>query len=403
MRLDLKARQALVRVNAGRYQKSTKKEKGKILDELVQSTGYRRCYASLLLSRQGRPVRVDRTTTLVGDISKRVRKKREPIYGPDVLEAVRKIWANLDFLCGKRLKAVLIETLTKMERWGEIEVAASTKQKLERISAATIDRLLARERKRLELKSRSGTKPGTLLRSQIQIRTSTDWDDCRPGFGEIDLVSHGGGDERGEFAQSLCFTDIASTWSDAVAVRNKAQLHVFNGLQNVRKRLPFKLLGIDSDNGSEFINAHLVTYCMQEDITFTRSRPYRKNDNCFVEEKNYTLVRRAAGYLRYDTPRELEILNRLYHYWCLRTNYFLPTMKLINKYRIGSKVVKQYDSPQTPYQRLLASRHVTARVKQQLRQVYEELNPAQLTREIGRLQQALLKAHQKKNKRQKLA
>ena len=403
MRLDLKARQALVRVNAGRYQKSTKKEKGKILDELVQSTGYRRCYASLLLSRHGRPVRVDRTTTLVGDISKRVRKKREPIYGPDVLEAVRKIWANLDFLCGKRLKAVLIETLTKMERWGEIEVATSTKEKLERISAATIDRLLARERKRLELKSRSGTKPGTLLRSQIQIRTSTDWDDCRPGFGEIDLVSHSGGDERGEFAQSLCFTDIASTWSDAVAVRNKAQAHVFEGLQNVRKRLPFKLLGIDSDNGSEFINAHLVTYCMKEDITFTRSRPYRKNDNCFVEEKNYTLVRRAAGYLRYDTPRELEILNRLYHYWCLRTNYFLPTMKLINKYRIGSKVVKQYDSPQTPYQRLLASRHVTARVKQQLRQVYEELNPAQLTREIGRLQQALLKAHQKKNKRQKLA
>jgi len=403
MRLDLKARQSLVRVNADRYQRSSKKEKGKILDEFVESTGYRRCYASLLLSRHGRPVRVDRKTTLVGDINKRVRRKREPIYGPDVLEAVRKIWANLDFLCGKRLKAVLIQTLTKMERWGEIEVAASTKEKLEQISAATIDRLLARERKRLELKSRSGTKPGTLLRSQIQIRTSTDWDDCRPGFGEIDLVSHSGGDERGEFAQSLCFTDIASTWSDAVVVRNKAQVHVFEGLQDVRKRLPFKLLGIDSDNGSEFINAHLFTYCKQENITFTRSRPYRKNDNCFVEEKNYTLVRRAAGYLRYDTAQELDILNRLYHYWCLRTNYFLPTMKLVDKHRIGSKVVKKYDSPQTPYQRLLGSMHVPDRVKQQLRQVYEELNPAQLTREIARLQQALLKAHQKKNKRQKLA
>lgn len=403
MRLDLKARQSLVRVNAGRYQRSSKKQKGKILDEFVQSTGYRRCYASFLLSRHGRPVRVDSKTTLVGDVSKRLRKKREPIYGPDVLAALRKIWANLDFLCGKRLKAVLTETLAKMEKWGEIEVATSTKRNLERISAATIDRLLTAERKRLDLKSRSGTKPGTLLKSQIQIRTSTDWDDSRPGFGEIDLVSHSGGDERGDFAQSLCFTDVPSTWSDAEAVRNKAQVWVFKALENIRKRLPFKLLGIDSDNGGEFINAHLVNYCKNEDITFTRSRPYRKNDNCFVEEKNYTLVRRAAGYLRYDTPQELEILNRLYHYWCLRTNYFLPTMKLVNKYRIGSKVVKKYDSPQTPYQRLLESAHVPARVKQQLRQTYEELNPAQLTREIVRLQQALLKTHQKKSKAQRLA
>lgn len=403
MRLDLKARQSLVRVNAERYQKSSKKEKGKILDEFVESTGYRRCYASLLLSRHGRRVRVDRKTTLVGDISKRLRKKREPIYGPDVLEAVKKIWSNLDFLCGKRLKAVLTEVLSKMEKWDEIKVSTSTRQKLERISAATIDRILAPERKRLELKSRSGTKPGTLLKSQIQIRTSSDWNDCRPGFGEIDLVSHGGGDERGDFAQTLCFTDIASTWSDAEAVCNKAQSNVFKGLQNVRKRLPFRLLGIDSDNGSEFINAHLFAYCKQEDIAFTRSRPYRKNDNCFVEEKNYTLVRRAVGYMRYDTSQEVEILNRLYHYWCQRTNYFLPTMKLINKHRIGSKVVKHYDSPQTPYQRLLASKHVPAPIKQQLRQTYKELNPAQLTREIARLQKALLKAHQEKNKRQKLA
>jgi hypothetical protein len=403
MRLDLKARQSLVRVNAERYQKSSKKEKGKILDELVESTGYRRCYASLLLSRHGKPVRVDRKTTLIGDLSKRVRKKRDPIYGPDVLEAVKKIWANLDFLCGKRLKAVLTETLARMEKWGEMKVASSTKQKLERISAATIDRLLAPERRRLELKSRSGTKPGTLLKSQIQIRTSSDWDENRPGFGEIDLVSHGGGDERGDFAQSLCFTDIASTWSDAVAVRNKSQFHVFEGLQKVRKRLPFKLLGIDSDNGSEFINAHLVNYCREQQIIFTRSRPYRKNDNCFVEEKNYTLVRRAVGYLRYDTAEEVEVLDRLYHYWCLRTNYFLPTMKLIQKTRVGSKVVKKYDSPRTPYQRLLASKHIPARDKQQLRQEYHELNPAQLTREIGRLQEALLKVHKKKNKRQKLA
>lgn len=403
MRLKLNERQSLVRVNAARYQGSSKKQKGRILEEFVESTGYNRCYASFLLSRHGRRVRVDTKTTLVGDVSKRVRKKRELIYGPDVLAALRKIWANLDFLCGKRLKAVLGETLSKMERWGEIDVTAQTKEKLERISSATIDRMLAPERKRLELKSRSGTKPGTLLKNQIKIRTSGDWDETKPGFAEVDLVSHSGGDERGDFAQSLCLTDVASTWSDAETVRNKAQVNVFEGLKNIRKRLPFRLLGIDSDNGGEFINAHLVAYCKQEDITFTRSRPYRKNDNCFVEEKNYTLVRRAVGYLRYETPEELEVMNRLYHYWCLRSNYFLPTMKLVSKQRIGSKVVKKYDSPRTPYQRLLESPHVPPRVKQQLRQTYKELNPAQLTREIARLQQALVKTHQKKHRKQKVA
>jgi hypothetical protein len=180
-------------------------------------------------------------------------------------------------------------------------------------------------------------------------------------------------------------------------------VNVFEGLENIRNRLPFKLLGIDSDNGGEFINAHLVSYCQREGITFTRSRPYRKNDNCFVEQKNYTLVRRAAGYLRYDTPEEIRVLNRLYYYWCLRSNFFLPTMKLVSKQRIGSKVIKKYDSPQTPYQRLLASPHLSASEKQQLRQTYQELNPAQLTREIERLQRELLAAHQKKTRRRRVA
>lgn len=403
MRLDMKARQSLVRVTAGRYQKASKKEKRKILDEFVPSTGYHRCYSSLLLSRHGRPLRVDSKTTLVGDVSKWVRKKREPIYGADVLKALKIVWMNLDFMCGKRLKAALTQTVSVMERWGEMNVSAETKRKLGRISAATIDRLLGPERKRLELKSRSGTKPGTLLKHQVEIRTFADWDENKPGFAETDLVSHGGGDERGEFCQTLCLTDVCSAWTEAEAVRNKAQVWVFEGLKNIRQRLPFDLLGIDSDNGSEFINGHLITYCKQEGITFTRSRPYRKNDNCFVEEKNYTVVRRAVGYMRHDTPGELEILNRLYHYLCLRTNYFLPSMKLASKQRIGSKVVKRYHLPETPYQRLLGSTDVPRGAKQQLKRTYQELNPAQLTREIARLQQALWKAVQKKHKKKKAA
>lgn len=403
MRLDMKARQALVRVTAGRYQKASRKEKRKILDEFVQSTCYHRCYASFLLSRHGRPLRVDSKTRLVGDVSKRVRKKREPIYGADVLKALKIVWMNLDFMCGKRLKAALTQTVTVMGKWGEMNVSAETKQKLDRISAATIDRRLGPERKRLELKSRSGTKPGTLLKHQVEIRTFADWDENKTGFAETDLVSHGGGDERGDFCQSLCLTDICSAWSEAEAVRNKAQVHVFEGLKNIRQRLPFDLLGLDSDNGSEFINGHLIAYCKQEGITFTRSRPYRKNDNCFVEEKNYTLVRRAVGYMRHDTPEELKILNRLYYYLCLRSNYFLPTMKLTSKQRIGSKVVKRYLLPETPYQRLLGSADVSDEAKQQLKRKYQELNPAQLTREIARLQQALWKAVQKKRKKKKAA
>lgn len=403
MRLDMKARQSLVRVTAGRYQKASKKEKRKILDEFVPSTGYHRCYASFLLSRHGRPRRVDFKTTLVPDVSKRVRKKREPVYGDDVLKALKIVWMNLDFLCGKRMKAALTQAVSVMERWSEINVSAQTKRKLERISAATIDRLLRPERKRLELKSRSGTKPGTLLKHQVEIRTFADWDENKPGFAETDLVSHSGGDERGDFCQTLCLTDVCSAWTEAQTVRNKAQVHVFEGLKNIRKRLPFDLLGLDSDNGSEFINGHLITYCKQESITFTRSRPYRKNDNCFVEEKNYTLVRRAVGYMRHDTPEELEILNRLYYYLCLRSNYFLPTMKLKSKQRIGSKVAKRYHLPETPYQRLLESPHLSRQATLQLKRTYQELNPAQLTREIVRLQQALWKAVQKKNKKRRAA
>lgn len=399
----MKARQSLVRVTAGRYQKAGKKEKLKILDEFVHSTGYNRCYASLLLSRHGRAVQVDSKTRLVGDISKRVRKKREPIYGADVLKALKIVWMNLDFMCGKRLKAALGETLMVMEKWGEMNVSAETRRKLDRISAATIDRLLSQERKRLELKSRSGTKPGTLLKHQVGIRTFADWDENKPGFAETDLVSHGGGVEQGEFCQTLCLTDVCSAWTEAEAVRNKAQVWVFEGLENIRQRLPFDLLGLDSDNGSEFINDHLIAYCNREGITFTRSRPYRKNDNCFVEEKNYTLIRRAVGYMRHDTPVELKILNRLYYYLCLRSNYFLPTMKLTSKQRIGSKVIKRYALPETPYQRLLGSTDVSDQAKQQLKRNYKALNPAQLTREIVRLQQELWKAVQKKHKKKKAA
>jgi len=403
MGLTMGERRSLVRENASRYQRAGKKEKRIILDEFVRSTGYHRTYASYLLSHHGKRVVVARKTTIVGDIRKRVRKKREPVYGAEVVEALKRIWVILDLICGKRLKTALPEVIPKLERWGELKVSAEVRKKLLKMSASTIDRVLTSERKKMELKSRSGTKPGTLLKHQVPIRTFCEWDESKPGFMEVDLVSHGGGDERGDFCQTLSATDVSSAWTETEAVRNKAQVHVFEGLTKIRGRLPFALLGLDSDNGSEFINAHLVAYCEQEQITFTRSRPYRKNDNCYVEQKNYTVVRKTVGYMRHDTTKELEILNRLYSYLRLYTNYFLPSMKLSEKTRIGSKVVRRYEEPRTPYQRLLESPSVDRRIKRRLRAEYEQLNPAQLRREIMWLQQMLLKAVRNKQRSRRVA
>jgi len=240
------------------------------------------------------------------------------------------------------------------------------------------------------LKARSGTKPGTLLRNQIAVRTFAQWDEHRPGFTEVDLVSHEGGWARGDYAQTLNLTDVASGWTELVAVPNKAQVWVFEALQQVRERLPFALLGLDSDNGSEFINYHLHAWCVQEGITLTRSRPYRKNDNCFVEQKNYSVVRRVVGYARYDRAEQVQLLNRLYSWVRLQVNFFLPSQRLQEKTRRGSRVHKRYDRPCTPYQRLLQSAHLSQDCKEQLRRMYRQLNPAQLAREISRLQDQLL-------------
>lgn len=214
-----------------------------------------------------------------------------------------------------------------------------------KVSASTIDRLLRQEKKKYTLKSRSKTKPGTLLKNQIPIRTFSEWDEGRPGFMEIDLVGHDGGDARGEFIQTLDVTDVCTGWTETRAVRNKAQVWVFEALKEIMDRIPFDLLGIDSDNGSEFINHHLFRFCTERKITFTRTRSYRKNDNCFVEQKNYSVVRRFAGYLRYNTEEELKLLNELYSYLRLYTNFFQPVMKLTEKTRIGSGVIKRYDIP----------------------------------------------------------
>lgn len=397
MRLTMKERKSVTAVVAKRYQKATKKEKGTILGEYTQLTGYNRCYGAFLLRNHGRRTRINNNTVLVGDCRKRVKRTRDRTYDEQVVRVLKKIWLIMGFICGKRLKPELKEVIPILERYKEIELDKTVREKLSKISASTIDRVLAPERKKRSLRQRSRTKPGTLLKHQIPIRMFSEWDEQRPGFVEIDLVGHEGGDPSGEYIQTLDMTDVCTGWTETQAVKNKARVWVFEALKEIRRHLPFKLLGIDSDNGSEFINQHLYCYCEQEKITFTRARPYRKNDNCYVEQKNYSVVRRAVGYHRYDTPQQLRLLNQLYSHLRFYTNYFQPVMKLEEKIRVGSKVKKRYDQPRTPYRRVLESSLVKKEHKRKLNQEYAKLNPAELRRQISSLQIKLRKLAAKEN------
>lgn len=410
MTLTMNERRSITKETRAKYQKATKKQKMEMLNWFVELTKYNRCYAARILRAREKArvlgsIKVGRERIVFVERKKNKHKtkiRRQRVYGDEVASALKKIWAICDGICSKRLAAVLSEIIRVLENFGEIELSAIVREKLAHISPSTIDRLLAPVRKKYELKGRHSTKPGSMLKSQIAVRTFSDWNEERPGFMEFDLVSHDGGNPRGDFIQTLSGVDVCSGWMENEAVKNKAQRWVFGGLEGIRGRLPFDLLGIDSDNGSEFINDHLLRYCDIEEITFTRSRPYRKNDSCYVEQKNYSVVRRTVGYQRYDTDEELETLNELYGYLRLYTNFFLPVMKMKEKTRVGSKVKKIYDEPKTPYQRLLDSDFISKTRKQKLMDIYVKLNPAELKRQISRLQDKLLKLNLlKEEKRRK--
>jgi len=393
-RVTMKEKKAVTKVLADRYRKSTKKGKGMILNEFVQITGHTRNYASWLLRVFGTEKYVwingERARIIVGYTKKRKQTKRPRIYDDEVKKAVRKIWYMFDCICGKRLVTVLRTMVPILEKFGEIHLTPVTRDKITHISAATIDRLLQAEKKKFRIKGRSHTKPSSMLKSKIPIRTFGDWDEKTPGFVEIDLVGHDGGNTRGEFCFTLDVTDVSTGWSEPIGIRNKAQKWTFEALQEVKThRLPFPLLGIDSDNGSEFINDQLYRYCGNNNIVFTRSRANRKNDNCFVEEKNNSIVRRNVGYQRYDTEEELAVLNEIYSILRLLVNFFYPSMKLVEKIREGSKVKKKYDRATTPYQRLLDANTLDEITRKKLALQFNSLNPVELQRSMNKLKQHL--------------
>jgi hypothetical protein len=408
MGLTMRERQAVTRELTARFRKATKKERGRMLDEFVQLTGYNRVYAAYVLRSCGRPeVRLVHGRRIVfvpghgrapGAARKTRRSPREGYQSPAFLLVLKRLWALSDGLCGKRLVAFLRELVPELQARGLLKLKdPHLGTLLVSASAATLDRLLSPVKRQmlLENKGRSHTRPGTLLKHHVPIRTFADWSDVRPGFCEVDLVAHDGGSAFGEYAFTLTLTDVATGWTELAVVPNKAQAHVFAALQEIRRRLPFPLLGLDCDNGSEFINFQLIRYCEREAITFTRSRPYKKNDNCFVEQKNYSIVRRTVGYSRYDRPRQRALLAELYAQMGPFGNFFQPVMKLKEKIRVGSHLTRRYDTAQTPYRRLLGHAQISHEAKNALEARYSQLNILDLKRELHRLQSELFAAARK--------
>lgn len=361
----------LIRHHRKEYRRAGKKRKTEILAMLIELTGYSRKHLIHALNQDV-------------DVPKKITRERISRYEP-IIEHLETLWAASNFLCGKRLQPFIAQLLGSLKTHKEIQISEQDESLLLQISAATIDRLLVLARKGLVPKGRCTTKPGTLLKHQIPIRTFADWNEDRPGFLEIDLVAHCGDSTRGDYINSLDMTDVCTGWTVCTAFMGKSDSFCAAAIEEVKPLFPFAIRGIDSDNGGEFINAHLKRYCERNSITFTRGRAYKKNDSCYVEQKNWDVVRKIIGYGRFDTYDQLDIIKRIHNTLALYQNYFQPSQKLISKSRIGAKVTKKYDVAQTPCQRLLSRPDIPEQTKTLLRDTFRELNPLELLRSIQEL------------------
>jgi hypothetical protein len=372
------SKRELVAAIRPRYTLGSRTEKQVVLDELVATTGYHRKYAMQVLNHppKRRPGQ---------------RHGGQAKYTGPVRAALEQAWRAANCICGKRLVPGLPMLVEALERHGELKLDPQTRALLLTLSPATADRLLKRARAGTKPHGLTTTKPGTLLKQAIPVRTFAQWDDAKPGFMEVDLVAHCGETTQGEYLNSLDMLDVKTRWVELYGLLNRSQATVSAAIVACRRRLPYALLGLDSDNGAEFINHDLKRYCEQEHITFTRCRPYKKNDQAYVEQKNWTAVRQNVGYDRYEGQAACAALNALYEPLRLYLNFFQPVMVLVEKVRDGAKVTKRYDVAQTPYQRVLAAPDVPEAAKERLRQLYPTLNPAALLRQIQTRQEALWK------------
>lgn len=369
--MSAKSRDELLIAIRPQYLESDLTQKKTLLDSFVAATGYHRKSAVRLLSKSAQRVR---------KYKGRARK-----YDQEVVEALAFLWDRANRICSKRLVPFLPELISALERSNHLNLSQQVREKLLSISPATADRLLKQEKRKI-FKGKSTTKPGALLKKHIPIQTFAGWNDFRPGFFEADLVAHCGQSIRGQFLYTLTMTDIATGWMELAALRNKTSMEVLSFVIQIKDILPFRLLGFDSDNGSEFINENMVEWCAQNAITFTRSQEYRKNDQAHVEEKNGSIVRRMVGYDRYEGENSWQILHSLHQQLRLYINFFQPSMKLSFKERSGARVYKKYDQALTPYQRLLKSSSIPDQIKSDLTRKYESLDPSFLLDSIHAIQ-----------------
>lgn len=362
-----------------RYLTGTKEEKTRILDEFCSNTKYDRTYAISKLRK------LQLTPNFKESVVGKHRRNRERVYDSKVSLVIEQIHEVLGGIGARRMHPVLKMTLEKGVRFGHIKTDSMTEAKISMMSRSTLDRMVKKIREKSSIRGISMTRPGTLLKSEIPLRVGV-WEETDPGFSEIDLVAHCGDNGAGVFISTLNSSDIATQWFEAEPVMGKAQERILSGIQEIEERLPFNLSGIDSDNGSEFINRQLYEHCLKKNIIFTRSRPYKKNDNAHIEQKNYTTVRQVLGYQRFDTEELFELMKRLYRGPLrLYINFFQPSVKCIEKKRIGSKIKKVYDTAKTPYERVLAHSKTSQTKKETLTRLFESLDPFKLRRDIVHL------------------
>ena len=389
MSMSMDARKEVSEQLCSKYRKAKKKEKGRILDNVIETTGWCRKHTAGVLAGRIPIPKANKNSKKKGRPPDG--RGRRPKYGVEHKAVLKKVWAVLDFSSSVRVAAGMKDVLNSLIRCGHIVIDDALYANMCAMSPSTMDRLLSFDRKSLVIKGRATTKPGTLLKSQIPIRRGSDWSEDRAGFVEVDCVAHCGTSAAGEFALTLDMTDVKSTWTHPRAIRNKARVHTIGAVDYLKAAFPFPILGIDSDNGSEFINEHFLAYCTNNDLVFTRGRPETKNDGCFIEEKNWSVVRRFTAYYRFEGQETVDVLNMMYDQLALYINYFMPSQKLIEKTRDGARVTKKHDKGLTPYRRIMQDKDIPSEVKDKLTTVFLSLDVLELRRQIAYLQDALKK------------
>ncbi len=396
MRLSMNTRRELTLQAASRYRSSTKKEKGQMLNEFVHATGYNRSYAATVLRGYGRKIITQsKNESLLYKSNKKRRKGggRPPVYTQNVKDIIFWIWELFGYKCAKLLVPIIHNNIDNLQKEKPVsELCEADIKALKKISPSTVDRILRPHRKRLNIKGNSYTLSQTALLTQIPIRTFGDWKNVSAGHFQIDCVGHDGGLVSGQCCFTLTAVDVLSGWCERRAILNRAHRWVIEAIESMRADSPVPFVEIHPDNGSEFINHAMVQYCKKEPtLKISRSRPGNKNDNCYVEQKNFDAVRKLVGYARYTTPESLILMNKLYHVQGLLQNYVYPVHKLLEKTRMGARYRKIYDAPKTPAMRLLEEPGLENSIKQQIIKIQSSINPVALAKQVKKIQSQLMK------------